>query len=183
MAGNVSAKRYAQAVFELGLERDRLDQWAAELELAEGVLQDDEFKAFLKHAGVPAAEKVKAVDSVLGQAEPVIRNVVNLLVARGLVDVISDLRASYVDLLDRHMGRQRVQVTSAVPLEQEELDRISRFVSKLVRKEVVVSADVDDSILGGMVVQIGDRLLDGSTASRLRALRNRINSEIVLTGS
>ena len=183
MAGNVSAKRYAQAVFELGLERDRLDQWAAELELVEGVLQDDEFKALLKHAGVPAADKVKAVDSVLGQTEPAIRNVVNLLVARGLVDVIADLRAAYVELLDQHLGRQRVQVTSAVPLEQEELDRISRFMSSLVRKEVVLSADVDESILGGMVVQIGDRLLDGSTASRLRSLRNRINSEIVLTGS
>ena len=116
MAGNVSAKRYAQAVFELGLERDRLDQWAAELELVESVLQDDEFKAFLKHAKVPAGDKVKAVDLVLAQTEPAIRNVVNLLVARGLVDVIGDLRAAYVALLDQHLGRQRVQVTTAVPL-------------------------------------------------------------------
>ena len=183
MAGNVSAKRYAQAVFELGLERDRLDQWAAELELVDGVLQDEEFKALLKHAGVSAGDKVKAVDSVLEQTEPIIRNMVNLLVSRGLVDSIGDLRAAYVDLLDQHLGRQRVQVTSAVPLESEEMDRISSFVSNLVRKEVVVSADVDESILGGVVIQIGDRLLDGSTASRLRALRNSINSEIVVTGA
>ncbi len=183
MAGNVSAKRYAQAVFELGLERDRLDQWATELELVAGVLQDEEFKALLKHAGVPAGDKVKAVDSVLGQADPTIRNVVNLLISKGLVGVISDLRAAYVDLLDQHLGRQRVQVTSAVPLEQSELDRISEFVSHLVRKEVIVSADVDESILGGVVIQIGDRLLDGSTASRLNALRNSINSEMMVTGA
>lgn len=183
MAGNVSAKRYAQAVFELALERDRLDQWAAELELVEGVLQDEDFNPLLKHAGVPAGDKVKAVDSVLGRTEPIIRNMVNLLVSRGLVDAINDLRAAYVDLLDQHLGRQRVQVTSAVALEPEELDRISGFVSHLVRKEVVVSADVDESILGGVVIQIGDRLLDGSTASRLRALRNTMNSEIMVTGA
>lgn len=183
MAGNVSAKRYAQAVFELGLKRDRLDQWATELELVEGVLQDDDFKAFLKHAKVPAGDKVKAVDSVLAQTEPAIRSVVNLLVARGLVDVIGDLRAAYVALLDQHLGRQRVQVTTAVPLEPDELERISGFLSSLVRKELVVSADVDESIVGGMVIQIGDRLLDGSTASRLRALRNSMNSEVVVTGA
>ena len=63
------------------------------------------------------------------------------------------------------------------------MERISGFVSNLVRKELVVSADVDESIVGGMVIQIGDRLLDGSTASRLRALRNSMNSEVMVTGA
>ena len=183
MAENVAAKRYAQAIFELGLERDRLDQWAGDLELVDGVLQDEEFRALLKHADVPVGDKIKAVDAVLGQTDPLIRNMVNLLVTKGLVDVMKDLRAAYVDLLDQHHGRQRVQVTSAVPLEQAELDRISQFVSNLVRKEVVVSADVDESILGGVVVQIGDRLLDGSTISRLDALRNSVHSETIVTGA
>jgi F-type H+-transporting ATPase subunit delta len=183
MAQRVSGKRYAQAIFELGLERDRLDLWANDLEFIDRLLQDDEFRALLKHADVSIGDKIKAVDAVLGEAEPLIRNMVNLLVSKGLVDVMTDLRAAYVALLDEHRGRQRVQVTSAVPLEQEELDRITEFVSNLVRREVVVSTDVDDSILGGVVIQIGDQLLDGSTRSRLDALRNRMQSEIILTGA
>ena len=183
MAQSVSGKRYAQAIFELGLERDRLDQWASDLEFIDGVLQDEEYRALLKHADVPIGDKIKAVDTVLSETEPLLRNMVHLLVSKGLVDVMTSLLAEYVGLLDEHRGRQRVQVTSAVPLEQGELDRITQFVSNLVRKEVVVSTDVDESILGGVVIQIGDRLLDGSTSSRLDALRNSMHSEIIATGA
>lgn len=174
-----SGKRYAQAIFELALEQDQLDQWDGDLEFIESVLQDDEFKALLKHADVSVANKIKAIDSVMGDVHPLVRNLVSLLVTRGMVDAVSDLRAAYTELLDKHLGRQRVQVTSAVPLEQRELDRITQFVTNLVRKEVVVSTDVDDSILGGVVIQIGDQLLDGSTRSQLDALRNRMHSGAV----
>ena len=183
MARKVSGKRYAQAIFELGLERDRLDAWASDLEFIDGVLQDVEYRALLKHADVPIDDKIKAIDAVLSETEPLIRNMVHLLVSKGLLDVMTDLRDAYDGLLDEHRGRQRVQVTSAVPLEQGELDRITQFVSNMVRKEVVVSTNVDDSILGGVVIQIGDRLLDGSTSSRLDALRNRMHSEIIATGA
>ena len=97
--------------------------------------------------------------------------------------MISHLQAGYLELLDEHRGRQRVEVTSAVPLEPAELDRITKFVSELVRKEVVVSTQVDESILGGLVIQIGDRLLDGSTRSRLDSLRNRMHSEVAVPGA
>jgi len=177
-----SGKRYAQAIFELALEQDQLNQWDGDLEFIESVLQDDEFKALLKHADVSVANKIKAIDSVMGDVPPLLRNLVSLLVTKGMVDAVRDLRAAYGELLDKHLGRQRVQVTSAVPLEQRELDRITQFVSNLVRKEVVVSTDVDDSILGGVVIQIGDQLLDGSTRSQLDAMRNRIHSG-ALTGA
>ena len=183
MAQRVSGKRYAQAIFELGLEQDRLDQWAGDIEFIDGLLQDEEFRVLLKHADVPIGDKMKAIDAVLSEIDPLIRNMVSLLVTKGLVDAVQDLRTAYTALLDEHFGRQRVQVTSAVPLEPLELERITQFVSNLVRKEVVVSTDVDDSILGGVVIQIGDRLLDGSTSSRLDALRNRMHSEIDATGA
>jgi len=179
MPQRVSGKRYAQAMFELALEQDQLDQWNSDLEFIVGVLQDEEFKALLKHADVPTDNKKRAIDAVLRDVHPLIRNLVNLLVSKGLVDAVPEMRAAYAGLLDKHRGRQRVQVTSAVPLEQDEMDRITQFLTSLVRKEVVVATDVDESILGGVVIQIGDRLLDGSTRSRLDALRNRVRSEVV----
>ena len=183
MPQRVSGKRYAQAIFELGLEQDRLEQWAGDLEFIDGVLQDEEFRTLLKHADVPIADKIKAIDAVLSETDPTIRNLVNLLVTKGMVDAVQDLRVAYTALLDEHLGRQRIQVTSAVPLEPQELERVTQFVSNLIRKEVVVSTDVDESILGGVVIQIGDQLLDGSTSSRLEALRNRLHSEIIATGA
>lgn len=182
MAPKVSGKRYAQAIFELAIEHDQLDQWDGDLDFVSGVLQDEDFRVLLSHADVPIGDKMKAVDSVMDQIHPLVRNMVSLLVAKGLVDVIQELRVGYLELLDEHRGRQRVQVTSAVQLEQSELDRITNFVADLVRKEVVVSTLVDESILGGLVVQIGDRLLDGSTQSRLDSLRNQIHSEVGVPG-
>ena len=65
-----------------------------------------------------------------------------------------------------------------MPLESAETERINSFVTGLVRREVVLTTKVDESILGGLVIQIGDRLLDGSTKARLDGLRNRLHTEI-----
>jgi F-type H+-transporting ATPase subunit delta len=85
--------------------------------------------------------------------------------------------------VDVHRGRQQVEVTSAVPLSDQELERITRFASNLINKEVVVSTQVDESILGGLVIQIGDQLMDGSTRSRLEELRKQIRSEAMVPSS
>ena len=176
MAPKASGKRYAQAIFELALRDEQLEPWSAELEMVSGILGDEDFNAFLKHADVPLDQKVRSIDTVLASAHSLIRNMISVLVSRGLVDLAPDIREAYVDLLDEHAGRQRVGVTSAVELDQPEVDRIAAFVSGLIKKEVVISTQVDESILGGVVIQIGDQLLDGSTRSRLEGLRSRLHS-------
>ena len=174
-----SGKRYAQAIFELALENGQLDLWAENLALVAEVFQDPQFGALLKHADVPAAEKLRATEVVLAGVSPLIRNTVNLLVSKGMVNAIPDVHLGYIELLDQHHGRQRVEVTSAVQLDDAEVDRITRFVAELVQREVVITTRVDESILGGIVIQIGDRLLDGSTQARLNHLRDQLHSDAV----
>ena len=183
MPQRVTGKRYAQAVFELALEGDRVDQWADDLSLVAEVFQDPEFNALLKHADVAAAAKRQAADAVLSGIDPLARNMVNLLVARGMVDAIPEVCAEFTVLVDQHLGRQRVAVTTAVPLEAAEVERVTRFVAELVGREAVVTTRVDESILGGMVIQIGDRLLDGSTQARLYGLRERLHSDVSAAGA
>jgi F-type H+-transporting ATPase subunit delta len=178
-----SGKRYAQAIFELALERDRLDQWADDLDFARQVLEDEEFSAFLGHAEVPIDAKYKAIGEVLGDIDLLVRNLLNVLVSKGTSNAIGGVSEAYRELLDDHRGIQRVEVTSAVQLEQQELDRVSAFVSNLIGKDVVVSTQVDETLLGGIVVQIGDQLLDGSTRSRLDALRNQMHTEVLITST
>tara|TARA_B100000315_G_scaffold96147_1_gene88302 strand:+ start:146 stop:697 length:552 start_codon:yes stop_codon:yes gene_type:complete len=183
MPRKVSGKRYAQAVFELAQEGGHLDRWANDLEAVDQAVGNDDFRAFLKHADVPAESKFKAIGEVLPEVHPLIRNLVDLLVADGLVDLVPEVRESYGALLDEHLGRQRVQVISAIPLEPQELERVTQFASNLAGKEVVVSTQVDEAILGGVVIQIGDQLLDGSTRSRLDALRGRLHAEVMISGA
>ena len=179
MPKRVSGQRYAQAIFELALEHGQADEWAGQLQLASQVLQVEEFRTFLNHAEVPADEKIKSIDAVLPDIHPLVRNLVNVLVSRGLVNLAPELGEAYTKLLDIHHGRQRVEVVSAVPLDDAELQSITRFVSDLTRKEVVVTTQVDEEIMGGIVIQIGDQLLDGSTRTQLESLRKRVRSGVI----
>ncbi len=183
MPRKISGKRYAQAMFELAKEGGHLDLWASDLEAVDQAVGNEDFMAFLNHADVLAENKCKAIGEVLPEVHPLIRNLVDLLVANGLVDLVGEVRETYGVLLDEYRGRQRVQVTSAVPLDNKELEQITQFVSNLAGKEVVVSTQADEAILGGVVIQIGDQLLDGSTRSRLDALRGRLHSEVMITGA
>ncbi len=176
MPGQVSGRRYGQAIFELAQEQDETGQWGQDVALVAEAFNDPDFNALLKHAGVSAEDKRSAVDTVLGGVNPMVRNMVNLLVARGLVDAIPEACDEYAELLDRQEGRQRVEVTTAVALTDDELRRITDFISGLIRQEVVVTARVDEEVLGGLVIQIGDRLLDGSARARLDGLRERLSA-------
>ena len=177
MANRLSGQRYAQAIFELALENQLLEEWDQDLRLASDVLQDEEFALFLKHAEVSSERKVTAIESVLAEVHPLVRNLVSLLVSRDGVEAIADVQGGYTRLLDEHLGRQLVEVTAAVPLEDAELERITRFAAELTGKEVVVTTRVDESILGGLVIQIGDQLLDGSTSAALERLRRNIRAQ------
>jgi F-type H+-transporting ATPase subunit delta len=181
MAQRLSGRRYAQAIFELAVEQGQIEAISRDLEFADQVLQDEEFRAFLSHAEVPIGRKIAAIDSVLPEINPSVKNLISLLVTRGAGASIHDIRVGYGLLQDVHLGRQRIEVTSAVPLEPPELERITEYVSRLVETEVVVSTQVDQAILGGFIVQIGDRLLDGSTRTRLAQLRQQIRSETAVS--
>ena len=178
MAKRFSGKRYALAIFELAVQEDQADQWAEDLQFVAQVLNDDEFGAFLRHADVREEQKTRALDAVLTDVHPMVRNLSALLVTRGAVDAVADVSLGYAKLLDEFRGRQQVEVTSAVTLTDQEVDQIRQFVADIIKKEVVIVSQVDEDILGGVIIQIGDRLLDGSVRARLDGLRKQIKSEI-----
>ena len=181
MAKQVSGDRYARALFELASEKGTVDDWLVQLDLAVQVLNDDEFRALLNHAEVSLLRKREAVEAVLAEVDPMVQNLISLLVARGSVGVVGDVYDNYTRLVDIEKGRQRVELTSAVELEDNQIDKIKVFVEGLVKKEVVIHTSVDESILGGIVIQIGDQLLDGSTKTQLEGLRKQVRSEVVVS--
>ena len=179
MAKQVGGQRYARALFELAVERDTTDQWATELAQLAEVMLDEQFTLFLRHAEVPLDRKIESLGAVLPEVDPMVRNLGSLLVTRGSVEVIGDVSAAFNRLVDERLGRQQVEVTTAVELEPAEVDRIRQFVSGLIQRDVVMATRVDEAILGGMIIQIGDRLMDGSARSKLEELRKQIRTEVV----
>ncbi len=180
MAGQVGGQRYARALFELAVARDAIEPWSSDLAQMAEAMGDEQFNLFLKHAEVPLERKIESLATVLAEVDPMVRNLGSLLISRGSVDTVGDVSVAYNRLVDERLGRQQIEVTTAVDLTPEEAERIRQFAAALVRSEVVMSSRVDESILGGMVIQIGDRLLDGSTRSKLEGMRRQIRTEAAL---
>ena len=178
MAEVISGKRYAQAIFDLAIENNQVELWGEDLAVVAHAFSDVEFSALLKHPDMSVVDKLSATSTVLAGVNPLVRNLVDLLVAKNAVDSIPGVYSGYTELLDSHLGRQRVEITTAVTLQDSEAERITAFVRELVSREVVLTTKVDESILGGLVIQIGDKLLDGSTKARLENLRNDLHTEI-----
>jgi F-type H+-transporting ATPase subunit delta len=137
-------------------------------------LQNEEFSAFLEHAKVPLSRKVQTIGEALQEVDPLVQNLLSLLVSRGLVELVPEIEEGYRELLGQYRGREQVEVSSAVPLQESEREQIVRFLTRLINKDVVLDSRVDPSILGGLVIKVGDRLIDGSTRTRLQGLGKQL---------
>ena len=173
-AGGPKARRYAQAVFELGLEQGTFEEWERDLAVVEGTLEDEGFAMLLDAPSVPIGVKVRGVREILANTGPLVRNLVGLLAERGQVREVGAIRAELARLVDEHRGIARAEVVTAVLLDDVQRGRVERFLSELAGKQAVVTESVDPSILGGLVARVGDLLVDGSLRTRLRTLGERL---------
>ena len=169
-----TAKRYAQAVFQLAQERDALDAWLGQLVSTVESLSDRELLGYLEAPKVRLSEKVAALERSLSGVDPLLRNLAGLLVQRDTLRLIPRVALEYQRLLDAHHGRERAEVLTAVPVEEQQERGIQEHLADLVSKQVILTARVEPSIVGGMVARIGDRIIDGSTRTRLQELRKSL---------
>jgi F-type H+-transporting ATPase subunit delta len=170
-----SARRYAQAVFQIGLEHDNLEQWYDDLATMAAALDDGELAAFLNAPQVTVDRKVEVISEALGDSvSPLAANLLALLASRGIASILPDLVESYQALLDDHRGIERAEVVSPVPLDDEQRRRVSDLLVGMVGKQVRLNSRVEPSILGGFVARVGDRVIDGSARTRLNQMRRRL---------
>lgn len=167
----VAAKRYARAVFELARERDELDKWREELGKISTALQEPKLMALLRSSRLPFSQKRVVLEAQLKGLSPLAMNLANLLVLRSKLTVLESLVQEYERLVDAHYGIEHVKVTTAVPLDKDELQRVSGQFAAALGKKVIVEGRVEPSLLGGLVARVGDWLIDGSVRNRLELLR------------
>jgi len=101
-------------------------------------------------------------------------NLAHLLVSKGRTDAAVAIAEQFARLAEEHRGLARAKAITAVPLSEADLQTLTTRLREKTGRQVVLETEVDPSILGGVVVQIGDRLIDGSTRARLEALRDSL---------
>ena len=174
MARRIYARRYSQAVFNIALERNELDRWQSDLRKIASLGEDAAFIALLENPKVRFEDKAGLLSERLGDINPLALNLVYLLVTRGRLSMAGDIAGEYQRLLDGYRGIEQAEVTTAIPLDDEDRQRLEEHLGAVVGKKVVLKLKVDSSLIGGIIARIGDKLLDGSTHSKLMALRNEL---------
>jgi len=169
-----SGRRHAQAAFQIALEREELDIWRGDLTRISETVKAPLFTAFLESPKVPFAEKARILRQRLEGINPLAMNLALLLVFKGRLGIVEELVLEYGRLLDEHRGIAHAEVATAVPLDSDEEDRLTHRLSDMMDKEIVLTTKVDPSIIGGLIARVGDKLIDGSTKSRLLALRESL---------
>jgi len=172
---STAARRYAEAIFELGEESGGLQQWKDDLDVLANVAGDGGALGVLENIRTPMEDRVALLDRALEGMSPLARNLAKMLVQRGRFSLVPQIARAFEEMLDERNNVVRAEVVTAVPLSEDE----SRAVVERLRaltgaSDVRVQPRVDPAIIGGLVVRVGDRLIDGSVRSRLIQLRRRL---------
>lgn len=174
MKREIAAKRYAEAVFQIARDEQRFDAWRADLQTVGAVFAEPEVLGLLESAKVPAPAKDELLTRALAGVSPAALNFARLLVQRRRVALAPQVAEYFRELADEYRGLAHADVVTAVPIGEDEQRLIAAQLSRMTGKQVDVIARTDPSIIGGIVARVGDRLIDGSTRTRLQALKQRL---------
>ena len=220
MPAGASARRYAQAAFEIALERGDADEWMDDLTQLADAVTNEQFRRTLSAPRIPFAQKAEVVKEAFGfravQKREMDRfwetddrrkkyadnpkefwtdelreeyarinrgdnsvgllgiNLMLLLTSRNQVHILPSVADRFQEMMDAHNGVARAEAVSAVPLTDEQRGKVADALADFSGDDVRLTNRVDPEILGGMVIRIGDKVLDGSARTRLQNMRREL---------
>ena len=170
-----AARRYAEAAFQLATRDDSFDAWAADLAIADQLVGDPRVARIVSNPSVPRADREATLDRLFAKrVSPLALHLVRLLDQRGRLSLLPAIAAQFTRQLDALRGIVAASVTSAAPLEKDEVAAIGARLESMTGQTVKLTTSVDASLIGGLTVQVGDRMIDASVRGRLERLRDQL---------
>jgi len=170
-----AARVYAEALFEVGRDKGKLDALQQQLgEFADAVDRNRELQVFFFSPYLSSLEKGEGIKRAITGAEPELINFLELLVDKHRMTEVFRIRREFDELWKQENRRLDVTVTSAVELDPSVVEKIGQEVEHQTGEKVDLSSRVDGEILGGIVLQVGNMVLDASIRSRLEKLRKSV---------
>jgi F-type H+-transporting ATPase subunit delta len=171
------AKRYASALFELAQDTSSLETVEADLKTFRDMLKDSsDLKRLVVSPVFSAEDQEKAIGAIADAAEMkgLSGNFVRLLARNRRLFVLPGAITGFMDLLAEHRGEVTAEVISARPLSEEHLAELQKSLKASLGKDPAIEATVDPSILGGLIVKIGSRMIDTSIKTKLNSITTRL---------
>jgi F-type H+-transporting ATPase subunit delta len=169
------ARNYAEALFELGERSGNVEEYADLIDAVAGAVETTpRVQAVLMSPRVPKAEKARILSEAMRGAPREFGGFLQALVRRGRHRLLREIASEYLKLLDQKLQRVRAGVTLARSPDEKQKRAIQDMLSRQLEKQVIAAYSVDPEILGGAVVRVGDRVLDGSVRRRMTKLRRQL---------
>ncbi len=181
-APDALARLYATALFDLAKEsggQEAIETCLAELEeLLELARADATFNEFLSSRILPAKTRADSLTKILdGSVSDLTKRFLLVLNSKDRLGNLAPIAAAFDQLVQEAFGRIEVDVYTAAPIDADELNAIRERLQSILGKQPVVHPYVDNAMIGGLKLQIGDQLIDASVATRLRRLRDKLGTE------
>lgn len=165
--------RYASALFDLASENGTVTAVETDLDtIAKAIKESDDFAALIRNPEISraaAGQAVEAVAGVLG-VSPLTRNFLGVLAANRRLSALPEITRAFAAIAAAQRGEVTAQVTSAHPLDDEQVEQLRRKLEAREGRNVKITTDVDPELLGGLVVTVGSKRIDSSIRTRLNSL-------------
>ncbi len=170
------ARPYAKAVFAHAAEHKTLAEFSQQLTVLNVIIADAEIERLIGHPKVPQDQLADLIIGVAGQAmtEPG-GNLVKVLAENQRLPLLPEIAAQYEQLRAQAENRLDVQVTSAMPMDDEQQQRLRDSLAKRFERDIDLSVSIDESLMSGAIIRAGDQVIDGSARGRLERLAQQIS--------
>ncbi|MCH2307521.1 MAG: ATP synthase F1 subunit delta [SAR202 cluster bacterium] len=177
MPRNISTRRYAQAIFEIAKEKDSLESWMQDLTLLSETSLNPEFVSLVNSPTVASNQKKDFVDKIFSDSISVLgKNLILLLGSNSNFEMVPEITDLFQKMVDADKGVEKAEIISAVKLTKDDEKKIMAMIKLMVNKDVQLINTVDPKILGGFIATVGDKIIDGSTKSKLSAMRKDLKT-------
>jgi F-type H+-transporting ATPase subunit delta len=169
-------RNYAETLLTLAKRDGQQEEWGALIDAISTAMREDKtFKTFLQSPQIAAGQKIEILAKALGKrVPPLFLRFLETVILKRRQMVIPEIAAEYRALIDESEDRVHANVTVAREPAEPERDALARQLSRLFGKRVVPHISLDPAILGGVIVKVGDTVMDGSVRRRLATLKSRM---------
>ena len=169
------ARVYADALFESAKQAGKLDVIKQQLEqFADTLSENRELQLFFFSPYFSSAEKREGIAKTISGANPELVNFLELLAEKQRMPALFGIRKRFDELWDEANQRLEVTLTSAIELDPSVIESVGAEIERKTGKTIELTSEVDESIVGGLVLQVGNRVLDASIRNRLEKLRREV---------
>lgn len=170
------ARPYAKAAFEYAVQHNQLKDWLVALNNLAEVVNNSTMASYLNAPGLSDAEQVSALEKIVGVLAQPVKNFLSLLAQKGRLLALPAVQQLFEQLRAEHEKSVEVQIRSAFDLSAEQIEALAKGLKKRLGKEVNITTQLDKTLIGGVLIQAGDLVIDASVRGKLNKLATQLNS-------